>query len=146
MVLATLIKWVLIRSSAEFSGEPLFHFGANVRFDGGNAALVAATVSIAYALIVPLQELTARGALQSSLHMFLVGKHRNWLAILVSNVVFTACHLHLSTGFALMAFFPGLIWGALYARQRSLVGVSVSHILLGIWAFSVLGVNAVLPI
>jgi CRP/FNR family cyclic AMP-dependent transcriptional regulator len=36
-----------------------------------------------------------------------------------------------------VAFFTGLFWGWLYARQRGLVGVSVSHVLLGMWALDV---------
>ena len=35
------------------------------------------------------------------------------------------------------AFAAGLFWGWLYARQRALAGVSVSHIVLGFWAFEV---------
>jgi membrane protease YdiL (CAAX protease family) len=45
--------------------------------------------------------------------------------------------LYVSPGLALTAFVAGLFWGWLYARQRSLVGVSISHVLLGFWAFEV---------
>jgi CRP-like cAMP-binding protein len=145
LALATAIKWVLIRSVPESANTALFDFQASVRGGGENAAMLALAMGCLYALVVPLQELTTRGALQSSLQLFLTGPNRVWLAILTSNVVFTACHLHLSVGFAVLAFFPGLVWGALYARQGSLVGVSFSHILVGVWALFVLGIEAVLP-
>jgi len=146
MALITLVKWLLINNSQRFASEPLFNLGATIRDAGSHALPLALIAGVIYAVIVPLQELTARGALQGSLMLFLDGPNKTWLAILISNVVFTACHLHLSATFAMLAFFPGLVWGMLYARQRSIVGVSVSHILLGVWAFSFLGLEAVLPV
>lgn len=146
LVLVTLIKWLLIRNSPEFAGEPLFNFYGAMRTVDASPLVTALLLAVIYSIIVPLQELVARGALQSSLNMFLVGRYKAALAIVISNAVFTACHLHLSIGFAVLAFFPGLIWGVLYDRQKSLIGVSVSHVLIGVWAFSVLGVEAVLPV
>ena len=58
---------------------------------------------------------------------------------MISNALFASAHLHLSLSFAILAFFPGLIWGALFARQQSLLGVCVSHLLCGWFAFLVLG-------
>jgi hypothetical protein len=46
---------------------------------------------------------------------------------------------NVSVSFAFVSFFPGLLWGALFARQKSIVGVSVSHILCGWFGFFVLG-------
>jgi membrane protease YdiL (CAAX protease family) len=60
-------------------------------------------------------------------------------AIVISNALFSSAHLHLSVSFALFAFFPGLLWGALFARQGNIVGVAASHILCGWFAFFVLG-------
>jgi membrane protease YdiL (CAAX protease family) len=35
---------------------------------------------------------------------------------------------------------PGLFWGWMFARQRSIVGVTVSHIVVGLWANFLVGV------
>ena len=51
--------------------------------------------------------------------------------------IFSAAHLYVSPGLAVIAFVAGLFWGWLYARQSGLIGVSVSHVLLGLWAFEV---------
>ena len=53
--------------------------------------------------------------------------------------MFTQIHLHLTPGYAIAVFFPSLFWGALYARHRTLVGVSVSHILIGVYVAFFLG-------
>ena len=92
-----------------------------------------------YCLFVPVQELIARGAMQSSLHEFLAGKHNTLWAILLSTLMFSQIHLHLNPGYAIAAFFPSLFWGAMYARQRSLLGATVSHILIGVFVAFFLG-------
>jgi CRP/FNR family cyclic AMP-dependent transcriptional regulator len=88
-------------------------------------------------VFAPFQELIYRGGVQGPLSHFLTGRGRSWLAIIGANIIFSAAHLYVSPGLAVMAFLAGLFWGWLYARQRGLIGVSVSHILLGFWAFEV---------
>ena len=94
-------------------------------------------LAAAYVVFAPLQELIYRGGVQGSLSHFLTGPRREWLAIVGANIIFSAAHLYVSPGLAVMAFVAGLFWGWLYARQGTLVGVSVSHVLLGFWAFEV---------
>jgi membrane protease YdiL (CAAX protease family) len=43
-----------------------------------------------------------------------------------------------------MAFLPGLFWGWLYSRHRTLIGVTISHILIGAWIFYFVGVHGIL--
>jgi hypothetical protein len=38
----------------------------------------------------------------------------------------------------LQSFFPGLLWGYLYHRHKTIIGVSISHILLGLYAVYIL--------
>ena len=94
---------------------------------------------LAYVVFVPVQELMYRGVLQGILSELLLGKDRDRLAILASNAVFLVGHLFISASLSVIAFGGGLFWGWLYARQRSLVGASVSHILLGVWTFQIVG-------
>ncbi|MFQ6275716.1 CPBP family intramembrane glutamic endopeptidase [Coxiella burnetii] len=83
----------------------------------------------------------ARGSLQSSFYHFLTGsvQKRRWYAIIVSNFLFSFTHLHLAYAFAYAVLLPGLFWGWLYSRHKTILGVAVSHILIGIWALFILG-------
>ena len=146
--LCTLVKWFMITFIAGFEGIPLFHFtaGINPGYVDTIPTFVILALPILYLLFTPLQELIARGALQSSLNEFLVGPNKKWWAILVSNLLFCVTHLHVSLGMALAVFIPGLVWGWLYTRQRSLVGVSISHMIVGSYAFYILGVQGVLTV
>jgi len=82
--------------------------------------------------------LSVQGCLQ---HM-LSGRNATWRAILVSNAVFSISHQHLGLAYALLVFVPGLFWGWLYQRHRSLVGVCVSHVLIGLWVTGMLDLSA----
>ena len=90
-------------------------------------------------LSVPLQELVVRGALQGFLHEFLSGRGRLTWAIVLSNLMFSTAHVFISPFYSYATFGLGLFWGVLYARQGTLVGVSVSHAIVGIWSIFVLG-------
>ena len=140
LALCTALKAVLVRSAPSLQGTPVFHFGG--LFDPtvpASAAWFTLSLSLAYVALVPVQEFVVRGALQSPLQRFLVGRHATLLAIVIANAIFTASHLHLSATFALLAIPPGLLWGWLYARHRTLVAPVVSHMLIGWWVLYVLG-------
>ncbi len=96
---------------------------------------------LVYIILVPLQELIVRGGLQSGFYVFLRGteKKRLWIAIIISNLIFSLPHLYNSPSFAFLVLIPGIFWGWLYARQKTLVGVSVSHIFIGVWMVFVVG-------
>ncbi len=94
-----------------------------------------------YVVSCAVQELIVRGALQSSLEMFLTGPRRVLQAVLVSALLFSMTHLHMSFLFAALAFLPGLFWGWLFARRRNLAGVTLSHIALGAYVFFIMGVG-----
>ena len=136
MVLSLGLKWLLIEYVDAMKGQPLIQM-----LGGGSMQTPAAQfkpwLTLAYVVFAPFQELIYRGALQGSLSHFLTGQKRQWQAILGSNIIFSAAHLYISPGLSITAFFAGLFWGWLYARQKSLLGVSLSHILLGFWAFEV---------
>lgn len=99
---------------------------------------------LAYALFCPVQEFISRSGIQSSLQNFLPPtRSRTWIAIVLSNLMFSTAHSHLNLTFALLTFFPGLYWGWMYARQRSLLGASVSHIMVGVWIFFIVGIEGI---
>lgn len=69
---------------------------------------------------------------------------RTWKAIVISNLLFCAMHGHLGIGFAIAVFIPGLFWGWLYSRHKTLVGVAVSHMIIGVFSVYVLGISSLL--
>ncbi|AMP89824.2 TPA: cyclic nucleotide-binding domain-containing protein [Legionella pneumophila] len=96
-----------------------------------------------YSLFAPIQELMARSALQSTFFHFLPGEKlfRQWNAIFLSNLIFATMHTHLGLTFASLTFIAGLFWGWLFHRQKSLLGVSISHVILGVWSLFIVGLR-----
>lgn len=136
--LITAVKWLVITIGSDSGAVPLFeHPEPLVHLQ---APGVAALFGV-YALSSIVQELIVRCALQSSLQMFLTGPRARQRAILLSALVFSVTHLHMSPLFAMLAFVPGVFWGYLYARRPNLLGVSLSHTAVGGFVFFVLGTN-----
>jgi len=124
---AALVAWV-----PAMHGVPVFQILAA-------GSRVNPWLVLGYLAFVPLQELIVRGSIQGALERSLLGEHRVRNAILASNAIFAAGHLHVSITLAVVVFVSGLFWGWLYSRQHSLVGVSVSHLLLGLTALEIVG-------
>lgn len=97
-----------------------------------------------YAVSAPAQEWICRGVIQRSLQQCLSTRNPASVAIVLSNLVYAAFHVHFSIPFAAAVFICGSIWGAMYVRHRCLVGVCLSHTLLGVWCMRVLGVHTLL--
>lgn len=121
MILAklALVQWV-----SKYQHLTLFDFNVSQQYLGLNFIL--------YGLHSPIQEFIARGVLQGSLQHFFSGKNVTFRAIIVSNALFSATHVHLMEGMlGIIVFIPGLFWGWLYSRNSNLIGVSISHLLIG---------------
>ena len=140
------LKWVLLRVAYEAAEKSVFEPFSALNMaampDAGIGLLLV--MAAIYAFHAPLQEFLVRGTLQSPLQQFLAGAGGHWSPIIASNLIFSAFHLYISFGFALATFLPGLFWGWLYHRHGTLVGVSVSHIMLGLWTVFVVGIEGVL--
>jgi membrane protease YdiL (CAAX protease family) len=93
-----------------------------------------------YALFCIPQEFVGRGVFQTVFTKFL-NKPSPWGVIIVSNLVFAAVHIHKSFIFALAAFIPGLFLGYLFYKQQSVISVSISHALIGIWVVFIIGLT-----
>lgn len=119
------LKWLLIQYKPDSFSYPLVDWG----YWGGWVTVTS------YLFVAPMQELIARGFLQNSIENFLTGKHRTTIAIALTAAQFGVVHLHFSFGVGIMAMLSGLLFGAIYARQRTLLGASISHYILGTLAF-----------
>jgi CRP/FNR family cyclic AMP-dependent transcriptional regulator len=154
LILMVGIKWFVIKTIPAFSQLSVFEFGNrshsflhqafNHLFGKPEKQINFHIVLFFYVLLVPVQEFIARGCLQSSLRNFFTTANGAFLAILTSNLLFGLFHGLKSFTFALCAFLLGIFWGSIYERQRTIVGPSVSHILVGIWAFGVLNYQSIL--
>ena len=133
---AVLMKYLLISYSTAYIGQSLFTidpvFNENIS--------LGILIYLIYIVLVPIQEFTIRGVFQTGLSNVFEGRARVWKAILVSNIMFCAFHLHQSFLFAIVAFLPGLVWGYQYSKQNNLSGVVISHILVGIFCLLFLGI------
>jgi CRP/FNR family transcriptional regulator, cyclic AMP receptor protein len=125
VAMLVLTKWILIQTVPRYQHLPLFEF--NRAFSGRQVFNL-----LLYGFHSPIQEFVARGVLQGSLQNFFTGRNVNLRAVIVSNALFSATHVHLMNGWlGVLVFLPGLFWGWLYARNENLIGVSISHILIG---------------
>lgn len=147
IIIITVIKWIIIHTIPAFKSTPLIniHFMIAHATPGSSKFFFWVISSmIIYAVFVNFQEFIARGVLQSCLQDFLQQKHKKLIANFVSSGVFSAMHVHLSYLLPLAVFLPSLFWGWLYIRQRTLIGPIISHIMIGVWAIWVLGLDALI--
>ena len=94
---------------------------------------------VLYSMHALMQEFIARGCIQGGLHQFITGKWAAPTAICLATMMFSVFHLMLDMRLALMTILPSLFWGFLFYSNRNLLAVGISHVLVGIVAFFVLG-------
>ena len=96
-------------------------------------------------VIVAIEELVVRGALQTSLGAVL-RRHpqRLLISIVLSNALFAAVHTPISANYALIQFALGLFWGFVYSRHRALPGIIISHVVVIYFALRVLRLEELL--
>lgn len=139
-------KWAAIKMIPAYHSIPLFDLHGGVVNDTlrgttyGNKVWIE--TFLLYGLVIaPLQELVSRGGLQSAFSMFLTTKYRPLIAILITSIVFATTHLAYSMDLVVASFLGGLYWGWLYNRHKTLIGVCISHAMLGLWFFWFLGIG-----
>lgn len=132
--LIVLAKAILIFSVPSMADVRLFDLYQSGPLGGWSVILFTA----AYVLFVPVQEIIAR-SVQSSLMLYLRGRFRVPLAILIAALLFSVAHLHGGVVLAIAVLPLGLFWGWLYWRNPTLIGVTLSHLLLGLFVYRVLG-------
>ena len=146
LVTLTVLKALAVTYLPEHQGQPIFTLAQAFTRENPNGTVNWAFYLGAlglYAMLCPAQELIGRCGVQAPLYEFMEGSEtkRHVLAILISNLIASAAHVHLGMAMALVTFVPGLFWGWLFVRHRSIVGVSVSHALIGGYAIFALGIE-----
>ena len=86
---------------------------------------------VAYILVAPVQEFIARGTMQGSLSRLIPGRYNGLAAILVTSFLFGSLHMCHSLHLSIAALITSWLWGWMYQRQKTIIGVSLSHFLIG---------------
>lgn len=133
------IKQALILFSPYFANQPLFHFGLELPAATPEERFWLIGAMIIYLLGIPIQELIFRGILQNSWQRFALGPHRTAMAIFASTLLYISVHFYWT--FSLILVPPSILWGWLFARHRTLVGVAIGHLLIGLWTFYIVGIK-----
>ena len=140
------LKWLLITFVPAFQQMPLIHmkmYGQGTVHFLNHDILFYMLLTGAYIVSTLLQELVIRGIIQGSLQEFLHGPHNVAWSILISSLLFSVGHIHLSPALAFATLFPSFLWGWLYYKHKTLVGVGLSHLLIGCVVFFVLDIKSV---
>ncbi len=90
---------------------------------------------LAYAPVVVIQEFLAKGVIQTIIEHVLAGRHAKTWSIITASALFGLVHIELSVEIAITSFLFGIYWGVVYAKSRTLIGVSISHFLIGNLAY-----------
>jgi len=139
------VKWLLITTVGAYNHEPLFHpFGVlNPHARAQATGSLILLLSAIYAIFACVQEILARGIVQNLIYQQFQTYRTDarWPAILLANLVFIATHVHVSVALAFLVLPMGLLWGWLFSRHQSLVGIIVSHVVIGVFGIFVLNFN-----
>ncbi len=100
-------------------------------FDWKHAAGFGA---ISYFLSAFLQEFIARGVLQGTFKRVIAAR-TDTLAIVSSSFIFASFHAIVGVRFVIVTFVVSLLFGYVYSRHRTLLGVTLIHAVLGMMLF-----------
>lgn len=82
-----------------------------------------------------IQEFIFRGVVLTTL-LKLLRNHSLWLPLLLSNLIFAFMHMHLGIAAVTMTFLVGYLFSWMYLRHNNILGISITHIILGSAAFT----------
>jgi len=88
-----------------------------------------------YLPVVVIQEFLAKGVVQTVIEHVLAGRRVKLWAIITAASLFGLVHIELSVIIAIASFLFGIYWGVIYIKSRTLVGVCISHFLIGNLAY-----------
>ncbi|MDK3017289.1 cyclic nucleotide-binding domain-containing protein [Pseudodonghicola flavimaris] len=91
--------------------------------------------TLSYFLHSALQEIIARGFLQSSFQRFLGDSNGLW-SVLLASILFGMFHLHFGMAAVLMTIATGCVFGLIYMRHQNVAGVTLVHYVMGVAAFN----------
>lgn len=136
ILLLFIVKYILINFLPDQFGDQLIDF---YTFKDGSIISVFFLIFL-YSIHAIFQEFIARACIQGGLMQFISGKWADWKAIILATLMFSSFHIMIDVTYAFLTIIPGLFWGYLFAKEKNLLAVSISHILIGIVAIFILNV------
>jgi CRP-like cAMP-binding protein/membrane protease YdiL (CAAX protease family) len=121
--LASLVALVVLRKP----GQPLLSWGSVATYTPAQMTVFL----IGYPLHSLLQEFIGRGVIQTSLS-HLMPRKGPMVPVLLTSALFGVYHLYVSISFALLTVVISMVFGWLYARHRTLLGVTLFHTAIGL--------------
>ena len=92
-------------------------------------------LDLLYVPVVVVQEFLARGVAQTVIEHVMAGRRAKIWSIITAATVFGLVHIELSVAIATASFLFGIYWGVVYIKSRTLIGVCISHFLIGYLAY-----------
>jgi len=90
---------------------------------------------ILYAPVAFIQEFLTRGIIQTAMIIHFVHKRKVLISIFLMACIFGGSHLNYSLALAVSSFFLSFGWGYMFHRTPTIIGVALSHFLLGNLAY-----------
>lgn len=90
---------------------------------------------LVYGPVVIVQEFLARGVVQTVIEHVLSDQNAKIWSVITAASLFGLVHIELSVSLAIASFVFGVYWGIIYIKNKTLIGVCVSHFLIGNLAY-----------
>jgi hypothetical protein len=88
-----------------------------------------------YVPVVVVQEFLAKGVVQTVIEHVLSERRAKLWSIITSAALFGLVHIELSVSLTTASFMFAVYWGFIYSKSRTLIGVCISHFLIGNLAY-----------
>lgn len=141
-LLLLFLKWALVAYDDNFAHVGLFSGVVNPRDPHHLTIEYILLLSFLYIIFVPLQSFILHSAWQSSLMIFLPERQNVIIPIILVSFAFGSVHTDFNLIFALLVMLVTLFWATLYARHRTIIGVTLSHMIVGLFAFNIIHVTS----
>ncbi len=130
-----LVKILAVESF--FKGSPIFE--SSHLLNEGNTNFSVYSILL-YLMFCPVQVFIVNVATQNMLlYLFANNKYIHIISTICATILFAAFHLVINWLLALSMLFFGLYWSILFYRHRSVLTISVSHMIVGMFGFYCLG-------
>lgn len=133
LVVVIALKWTMITFFEDRFGNTLIEWPYQ-----GNTAQTSILIMVMYSIHAAFQEFIARGCIQGGLMQFITGKGAVWKSVVLATLMFSSFHLMMDLKYAFISIIPGLMWGYMFYRQKNILVVALSHIVIGVVAIFLL--------
>jgi membrane protease YdiL (CAAX protease family) len=120
IILITLARLWCVFRVASFAGEPVFEF-----------SVILNRAFWIYLVMAFGQEFLARGVFQSVIEGLLGGRRSKLWAVVLATMIFAVTHTFYTFWLSVASIGGGLMWGWLYLRHRTVIGIGLSHFIVG---------------